>query len=103
MKLYHGTDYTNIDSITETGLIPTDGGTKAVDPERETIQGKGVSGVYGFVSIEDAKLFCFDNAYNAIFEFDANEANTINDPEFDGVAKFVITNNPIVANLVWEQ
>jgi hypothetical protein len=102
MKLYHATDYENTESIIETGLIPTDGGVKVVDPERATLQGKGLYGVYGFVSIEDAKVFSNDNyGDGVIFEFDAD--SVIDDPEFDGEAKFALCDEPIPAVLVWEQ
>ena len=104
MKLFHGTESENIESIKETGLFPTDGGNKVVGigSTGETLQGKGLYGVFGFTSLKEAKSFAMDNGGDgAVFEFDADEI--IDDPEYTGEAKFAVTESPIKATLVWEQ
>ena len=111
MILYHATDREYAESIEATGLYPTDGGTKYVDPNLETLQGKGLYGIFGFTDIRDAKEFCNENGYDGIiYEFEASEI--IDDPEYDsnfpqyaiyGQSKFAITNEPIHARLIWER
>jgi hypothetical protein len=104
MKLYHATDRENLESITEVGLFPGDGGTKVRDKTRDTIQGSGLIGVFGFTSLEEAINFAIDNNYDGlIYEFDSSDYDTIDDPEYDDVAKFVITSTPIAAKLIFEQ
>lgn len=108
MKLYHGTESDNIDSINESGLCPTDCGNKSVDPTIQTLQGKGYYGIYGFTNLSDAKDFTNDNGCDgAVYEFDADDNLIVDDPEYsaenylDGKAVFVQTDTPICANLIW--
>jgi len=104
MKLYHATQAENTDSINEYGLSPlsTDDPTRPVGSEYQTLQGRGLIGVYGWATLEDAKFFAREECGGdgVVFEFDANDV--VDDPEFDG-AKFAVTDDPIPAVLIWQQ
>ena len=97
MKLYHATPTENAESIIESGIFPTDCGTKA-HGDTDTLQGKGLTGVYGFRSIEDAELFASDNGNDfVIFSFDC-DGETIDDPEYDDSSSvFVKTIESVMA------
>jgi hypothetical protein len=100
MKLYHGTQSKNINSIVTYGLSPSDGGIKLTNSD--TLQGQDICGIYGFTSLDDAKSFAMDNGCDgAVFAFDA--ADVINDPEYDDGAKFAFFALPVTATLVWQQ
>lgn len=97
MKLYHATSIENMESIKENGLIPQTT-TKISSENSRLLQ----DGIFGFVDLEDALSFGRDNWYYddvVVFEFDADEA--IDDPEYDGEAKFMIANEPVMATLVY--
>lgn len=107
MKLYHATDYSNLDSIESDGLWPTDCGDKLVDNGAETLQGNGHYGIYGWTTIEAARQWAaYEANVDTIVEFEAPDSCIINDPEFGGdaiygpAAKFVMTTDPISARLV---
>jgi hypothetical protein len=100
MKLYHVSPIENEESITERGIWPnnTDMGTCAAGAG-ETLQGGGLMGIYGFVSIDHAIEFCELNLgveCNVIFVFDSGDCEVMADPEYtDNEAMFVITDEPI--------
>ena len=106
MKLYHGTESENTKSIMNNGLWPTDCGNKVIGTggTGETLQGKDYYGVYAFTSMDEAIWFTQDNGCDgAVFEIETDNMDVIDDPEYTGEAKFIITENPIQAKLVWEQ
>jgi hypothetical protein len=103
VKLYHASPIENEESISEHGLVPnsTDNGFCAAG-QGDTLQGKSLTGVYGFVTLRDAIHFVEDNRgieFNAIFVFDVPDGcNVIADPEYtDNEAVFVVTDEPIAA------
>jgi hypothetical protein len=105
MKLYHVSPIENEQSITDNGICPnsTNMGT-CVTGNGETLQGAGLMGVYGFVSFDDAYWFAVDNRgieMNVIFAFDVPEGcEVVDDPEYNGEAMFVATDEPINAEKV---
>ena len=101
MKLYHVSPIENEESITEQGIYPnsTDMGT-CVTGDGDTLQGQGLTGVYGFTDVQQAIWFAEDNRgmeCNCIFEFETGDCDTMDDPEYDGEAMFVVTDEPIMA------
>ena len=95
MKLYHATNLENAEDIDIFGIEPRntdDGRCLTVD---KTLQGKGLIGVYGFTSEEDALAFACNQGwdYFVIFWFETDEIDghkIIDDPEYDdGESKFV--------------
>jgi hypothetical protein len=103
MKLYHASPIENLDSISEVGVFPTDCGTKAHNGD--SLQKRGLTGIYGFVSLDDAISFTQDNGSEGyvIFAFDVDEnVETIFDPEYEGESIFVVTDEPMQAVKVWE-
>ena len=100
MKLYHATDYQNKKSIEDNGLFPTDCGNARTN--MPTLQGRGYYGVYGFISLEDAIEFGRDNNYETVvYEFEVDADSVIDDPEYDGNAKFYSTDCPVEARVVY--
>lgn len=96
MKLYHATKLSNKDIIEELGLMPQE--TEKLSNSDDRILEVGV---FGFTTIEDAEYFAKDNyAEYAIFEFEVEEESMVDDPEYDGEAKFVATDDYIKATLV---
>jgi len=101
MKLYHVSPIENEQSITDSGIFPnsTDAAT-CVTGNADTLQGQNVTGIYGFVDLWDAQQFAIDNRgieCNAIFAFDVPEGcEVVADPEYDGEAMFVVTDEPIL-------
>lgn len=97
MKLYHATPAENAESIIEAGIFPTDCGTKA-HGAGDSLQGRGLIGVYGFIDMESAELFASDNGNEfAIFSFEW-DGEIIADPEYDDeTSVFVETDEPIPA------
>ncbi len=107
MKLYHATPADNVGSIIEGGLWPnsTDAPTRSLgDYDGDTLQMRGLNGIYAWVSLDDAVDFaryeC--SGWGVVFEIEADGFNVIDDPEFEG-AKFIITDRPIPAAPVWDQ
>jgi hypothetical protein len=105
MKLYHVSPIENEESITDNGLCPTNTNTPTcVTGNAETLQGQNVTGIYGFVALVDAIMFAEDNRgieMNVIFAFDVPEGcEVVDDPEYDGEAMFVATDEPISAEKV---
>lgn len=101
MKLYHASPIENEESIKDVGLFPTNCGTKAHNGD--SLQGRGLMGIYGFVSLDDAISFVQDNGSEGyvIFAFDVSaDAETMIDPEYEGESIFVVTDEPIPATLV---
>lgn len=93
MVLYHATHIDNADSIRENGINPN--ATDKISNSKERLLDVGV---FGFVSLDDAVMFIKDNNWHdeyAIFEFEVSEIDLINDPEYDGEAKFYKTNNSV--------
>jgi hypothetical protein len=101
MKLYHASSIENEESILDVGLFPTDCGSRA--HTGESLQGRGLMGIYGFRSLDDCVRFVEDNCgvEYVIFEFDATDYDTIVDPEyFDGESLLVVTDEPISATKI---
>ena len=95
MKLYHATTIENVESIEKYG-IEANLSEKISNNDR-----LNQSAVYGFDNMQDAIDFMvWDNNTSdwAIFEFDSE--NVVLDPEYEGNAWAVITNEPIQAFLV---
>lgn len=101
MKLYHATPVENTESVKEVGIVPTDCGTK-VHGDTDTLQGRGLTGIYGFITMDDAVSFAQDNGNEyAIFAIETSEGDElIEDPEYTGEAMFVVTDEPITAELI---
>ena len=102
MKLYHVSPIENEESILSVGLYPNSTSrATCVTGNAETLQGLNINGVYGFVSLDDAIEFCELNRgieMNLIVVFDVPvSCETIDDPEYDGQALFVVTDEPITA------
>ena len=94
MKLYHATPTENAESISEFGIFPTDCGTRS--HTGDSLQGKGFTGIYGFLTMDAAMSFVGDNGHEyVIFSFDVDGQETMIDPEYEGEALFVITDEPI--------
>ena len=101
MKLYHATTIDNKESILECGLMPQQ--TTKISSLDEHLR-ISENGVFGFTTLEDSLNFgrdnwCWDDV--VVFEFEANDNDIIDDPEYDGEAKFVPTNDVITANLIY--
>jgi len=100
MKLYHVSPIENEESILSNGLCPNStSNPTCVTGNADTLQGQNVNGVYGFVDLYDAEQFAIDNCgleCNVIFAFDVpEECEVVADPEYDGEAMFVATNEPV--------
>lgn len=100
MKLYHVSPIENEDSILSNGLCPNStSNPTCVTGNADTLQGQNVSGIYGFVELYGAEQFAIDNRgleCNTIFTFDVPEGcEVVADPEYDGEAMFVVTDEPI--------
>lgn len=105
MKLYHVSPIENEDSILSVGLIPNStSNATCITGNAETLQGQNVTGIYGFVDLWDAKSFAEDNRgleMNVIFAFDVPDGcEVVADPEYDGEAMFVVTDEPIFVEKV---
>jgi len=105
MKLYHVSPIENEESITDNGLFPTNTNMPTcITGNAETLQGQNVTGIYGFVALDDAIMFAEDNRgieMNVIFSFDVPEGcEVVDDPEYNGEAMFVATDEPISAEKV---
>lgn len=84
MELYRTTSEENIASILDKGLVPSV--SDKLSNSRERIE---AAGVFGFIDKDSARHFGMDNFGNyAIVLFEADDDNLINDPEYDGEAKF---------------
>lgn len=97
MKLFHATSIDNMESIIKNGLTPQT--TTKISSENERLL---QDGIFGFITLEDALNFGRDNWYYddvVVFEFDADEV--IDDPEYDGEAKFVKSDKIIKCKLVY--
>ena len=96
MKLYHGTDKENLESILENGLEPYFS-EKVSNDER-----LNQSAVYGFSNIEDAIDFMiYDNNQSEYAIFEIQSEDVVLDPEYeDNNAFAIITNNNINCKLV---
>jgi len=93
MKLYHATSIDNMDSINANGLVPSI--TTKISNEKSRIL---KSGIFGFTTLKDAKNFGLDNmSYDdlVILEIDVKDNIAIDDPEYDGEAKFVEADEPM--------
>lgn len=100
MKLFHATSIENLESILESGLFPSQTMKVSDTADSERMLNNGV---FGFITLEDALSFgrdnwCYDDV--VVFEFDANEV--INDPEYDGEAKFVKSDEAIECELAYK-
>ncbi len=105
MKLYHVSPIENEESILEAGLFPANTSmATCVAGAGGTLQNTNITGVYGFISLDDAIEFCELNQgveANVIVAFDVPEGcKTMNDPEYDGQAIFVVTDEPIAVTKV---
>ena len=105
MKLYHVSPIENEQSIIDSGIFPNStNAATCITGNTETLQGQNVTGIYGFVDLWDAQQFAIDNSgleCNAIFAFDVPEGcEVVADPEYDGEAMFVATDEPIFAEKV---
>ena len=101
MKLYHVTEYENLETIEENGLEPNYS-ARVTNADRPNLQ--DYKGVYGFTNLQNAielGLTDYGSGDAVIVEFEAS--NHIDDPEYDGESKFVETDEPISAKLVWSQ
>jgi hypothetical protein len=106
MKLYHVSPIENEESILNAGLCPnsTNNGT-CVAGKGDTLQGQNVTGIYGFVALQDAVMFAEDNRgveMNTIFAFDVPDGyEVVADPEYlDGEAVLVVTDEPVAVTRV---
>ena len=104
MKLYHVSPIENEASIKEYGLVPNSTNRPTCKAGNgATLQGTNVSGVYGFLDLYDAEDFAINNCgleSNVIVTFDAPEGcEVIDDPEYDGQAVFVVTDEPIAVSI----
>lgn len=105
MKLYHVSPIENEESIMSVGLFPANTSmATCVTGNSETLQGTDMAGVYGFISLDDAIEFAEMNRgveENVIVAFDAPDGcEVIDDPEYDGQALFVVTDEPIRATKI---
>lgn len=104
MKLYHVSPIENEESITERGIWPNSTNmATCMTGNDDTLQGNGLMGVYGFVSLDSAIEFCELNLgveMNTVFVFDSGDCDTMDDPEYDGEAVFVVTDEPITATKI---
>ena len=105
MKLYHVSPIENEESITDNGLFPTNTNMPTcITGNAETLQGQNLTGIYGFVDMADAIMFAEDNRgldENVIFAFDLPDGcEVVDDPEYNGEAMFVVTDEPIAAEKV---
>lgn len=111
MKLYHATKKDNVDSIIESGIVPSDCSQMAYYLDGPTLQGTDISGVYGWTDIRDAEWFVRENCWRyeaVIVSFEADDDTVIDDPEFvgctwiEGQSKFFVTTNQVPAKIVCE-
>jgi hypothetical protein len=107
MKLYHVSPIENEESIIDSGLFPNSTNmATCITGNGDTLQGAGLTGVYGFVELYDAIMFAEDNRgmeMNVIFAFDIPDGcEVVADPEYNGEAMFVVTDEPITAEKVEE-
>ena len=105
MKFYHVSPIENEESIIENGLYPNSTSRPTCKAGAgDTLQDTDITGVYGFISLYDAKGFAIDNLgmeSNVIVAFDVPEGcEVLDDQEYDGKAVFVVTDEPIAANKV---
>lgn len=99
MKLYHATKKENQGLIEMCGLQPQTT-TKISNEEDRILE----DGIYGFVTLDDAQYFANDNCWceYVVFEFDTEDYDVVDDPEYDGEAKFVLAYQNIDAEVVYE-
>lgn len=102
MKLYHGTKIENLEGIIENGLYPQI--TDKISNESERIL---EAGIFAFTTLKDAKDFARDNSGGgeiAILEIeiDENDYNILDDPEYDGEAKFIESDENIFGEVVYQ-
>jgi hypothetical protein len=91
MLLYHATPIGNIESISENGLIPNI--TNAIT-NGDQIQ---LNGIYGFINIESARNFAsYQDGTYVIYSFKTDRSEII-DPEYEGDAYFIETDDSIPA------
>ena len=110
MKLYHTTNKKNQSLIEWNGspqLAPGNQVDLNWSNADETLQGQDICGLFGFTEIQDAKDFGYDNGGDFIVYAFESDCDMLDDPEYDpnflnGDAKFVVTEDHIDAELVFE-
>lgn len=97
MILYHATDMKNLESIKENGLEAS-----LTDKISNSDNRIDLEGVFGFIDEKNAYDFGRDNYEEfVIVTFKADAEDVIDDPEYDGEAKFYETSNNVnVVNVV---
>lgn len=118
MILYHGTDSQNEQSMIDNGVWPSDTNhpTRVIgtgDEDIETLQGKGLVGIYGWATLQAALDWIRNTGSDCdlIVTIETGGHEVIDDPECEaekwlaGQAKFVLTDKPIAiidSKLIWE-